>query len=141
MTEMTSSPSAWRDFLAQQGAQFEADSAEPVDHADVIGFAPTAAAPQSLESFMAPLTSLGLIAVTGEDAASFLHGQLTNDVQHLDTGSARLAGYCSPKGRLLATFLMWRDDQASWLQLPRSLQPAIQKRLQMFVMRDRKSVV
>ncbi|EIJ47830.1 glycine cleavage system protein T [Herbaspirillum sp. GW103] len=132
MTEMTSSPSGWRDFLAQQGARFDAESA---DQADVIGFGSASPAPQSLESFMAPLTTLGLIAVTGEDAASFLHGQLTNDVAQLDTGVARLAGYCSPKGRLLATFLMWRDEQAIWLQLPRALQPAIQKRLQMFVMR------
>lgn len=129
---MTSSPSGWRDFLAQQGARFDAESA---DQADVIGFGPASPAPQSLESFMAPLTTLGLIAVTGEDAASFLHGQLTNDVAQLDAGVARLAGYCSPKGRLLATFLMWRDEQAIWLQLPRALQPAIQKRLQMFVMR------
>lgn len=129
---MTSSPSGWRDFLAQQGARFDAESA---DQADVIGFGPASPAPQSLESFMAPLTTLGLIAVTGEDAASFLHGQLTNDVAQLDAGVARLAGYCSPKGRLLATFLMWRDEQAIWLQLPRTLQPAIQKRLQMFVMR------
>ncbi|MBN9355334.1 MAG: folate-binding protein YgfZ [Herbaspirillum huttiense] len=129
MTDMTSSPSGWRDFLAQQGAQFDAESG------DITGFGPTAPTPQSLESFMAPLTSLGLITATGEDAASFLHGQLTNDVQQLDSSAARLAGYCSPKGRLLATFLMWRDEQAIWLQLPRSLQPAIQKRLQMFVMR------
>ncbi|MRT32168.1 folate-binding protein YgfZ [Herbaspirillum sp. CAH-3] len=129
MTEMTSSHSGWRDFLAQQGAQFGAESA------DVTSFGATAPAPQSLESFMSPLTSLGLITATGEDAASFLHGQLTNDVQQLDGSAARLAGYCSPKGRLLATFLMWRDEQAIWLQLPRSLQPAIQKRLQMFVMR------
>lgn len=129
MTEMTSPTSGWRDFLAQQGAQFDAESA------DVTGFGPTAPAPQSLASFVSPLTTLGLIAASGEDAASFLHGQLTNDVQKLDTGTARLAGYCSPKGRLLATFLMWRDEQAIWLQLPRGLQAAVQKRLQMFVMR------
>ncbi|RAM63291.1 folate-binding protein [Herbaspirillum rubrisubalbicans] len=129
MTDMTPSPSAWRDFLTQQGAQFDAESN------DVLGFGPDAPAPQSLESFMAPLTGLGLIAATGEEAASFLHGQLTNDVQHLDSNAARLAGYCSPKGRLLATLLIWRDAQTIYLQLPRSLQPAIQKRLQMFIMR------
>ncbi|SDY69651.1 hypothetical protein SAMN04515617_11991 [Collimonas sp. OK242] len=86
-------------------------------------------------SFVAPLTDLGLIALTGEEAASFLHTQLTNDVQNLAVGQARLAGYCSPKGRLLATFLMWKSNDTIFLQLPRSLQAAIQKRLQMFVMR------
>ena len=45
-----------------------------------------------------------MILATGPDSASFLHGQLTQDMLHLDDGQARLAGYCSAKGRLLATF-------------------------------------
>ena len=126
MTELTASTSVWLDFLKQQGAQFDADGTE------LLGFG---AAPQDLESFMAPLTGLGLIGVAGDDAASFLHSQLTNDVEHLDTSAARLAGYCSPKGRLLASFLMWRNPESIFLQLPRPLQAAVQKRLQMFVMR------
>ncbi|GGY00803.1 folate-binding protein [Massilia dura] len=87
--------------------------------------------------FVAPVTDLGLIAFTGDDSASFLHSQLTNDVEHLGTGEVRLAGYCSPKGRLMASFLMWRDEQSVYLQLARDIQPAIQKRLQMFVLRAR----
>jgi folate-binding Fe-S cluster repair protein YgfZ len=63
--------------------------------------------------FVAPVTDLGLIAVAGEDAARFLHSQLTNDVEHLGTGEARLAGFCTPKGRLQATFLMWRDAETT----------------------------
>jgi folate-binding protein YgfZ len=85
--------------------------------------------------FVAPLGHLGLIAFTGEESAKFLHSQLTNDVEHLGSGDVRLAGYCSPKGRLQASFLMWRDDQSVYLQLARDLQPAIQKRLSMFVLR------
>lgn len=85
--------------------------------------------------FVAPITDLGLIAFTGDDSASFLHAQLTNDVEHLGANDVRLAGYCSPKGRLLASFLMWRDAQSVYLQLARDVQPAIQKRLQMFVLR------
>jgi folate-binding protein YgfZ len=90
------------------------------------------AAPTNL---IAVLDDLGLIEVSGDDAASFLHNQLTNDVEHLGLDEARLAGYCSPKGRLLATMLMWRTADAIYLQLPRDIQPAIQKRLQMFVLR------
>lgn len=78
---------------------------------------------------------LGLIRVAGEDAGSFLHTQLTNAVDDLAAGTARLAGYCSPKGRLLASFLMWRDEEGIVLQLSADLQPAIQKRLSMFVLR------
>ena len=85
--------------------------------------------------FVAALTDQGLIAVSGADAASFLHNQLTNDVEHLALGEARLAGYCTPKGRLQASFLIWRSAESVFLQLPRELQAPLQKRLSMFVMR------
>ncbi|AMR78221.1 YgfZ/GcvT domain-containing protein [Cupriavidus nantongensis] len=78
---------------------------------------------------------LGLVRVAGDDAASFLHTQLTNAVEDLAPGTARLAGYCSPKGRLLATFLMWRDADGIVLQLSAEIQATVQKRLSMFVLR------
>jgi tRNA-modifying protein YgfZ len=81
------------------------------------------------------LAELGVIAVTGEDAARFLHGQLTNDVEHLGSNRLALAGYCTAKGRLLATFHLWRDERAIYLVLPRELLPALLKRLSMFVLR------
>jgi folate-binding protein YgfZ len=82
-----------------------------------------------------PLTQFGIIDATGDDAAAFLHTQLTSDVQHLDAATARLAGYCSPKGRLLASFLMWRCGDAVRLMLAADIQATVQKRLSMFVMR------
>lgn len=92
---------------------------------------------QLARGFVAALTDQGLIAFTGEESASFLHKQLTNDVEHLGLGEVRLAGYCSPKGRLLATFLLWRNEESIFLQLPRAIQAAVQKRLQMFVLRTK----
>lgn len=97
--------------------------------------AATHAIPAPVGNALVRLDELGLIAVTGDEAGDFLHKQLTNDVEHLAPDRAQLAGYCSPKGRLLATFLMWRTPDAFMIQLPREIQPAIQKRLQMFVLR------
>lgn len=131
MTESTSVLSPWQAFLEQQGAQLAAEPGAEVSH---FGAATNHELP---DNFVAPLTDLGLISLSGDDAASFLHNQITNDVEKLDLGSARLAGYCTPKGRLLATFLMWKDAGQIMLQLPRAIQPAIQKRLQMFVMRSK----
>ncbi|SDQ55358.1 hypothetical protein SAMN05443245_1812 [Paraburkholderia fungorum] len=82
-----------------------------------------------------PLTQFGVIDATGDDAASFLHGQLTNDTQHLDAATARLAGYCSAKGRLLASFLTWRSGDTIRLLVSKDVQAAVQKRLSMFVLR------
>ncbi len=83
----------------------------------------------------AQLADLGVITVTGEDAARFLHGQLSNDIEHLGADRLALAGYCTAKGRLLATFRVWRDEQAIHLLLPRELLPGVIKRLSMFVLR------
>jgi folate-binding protein YgfZ len=123
--------SNWTEYLASQGARFHIDEAT---QAEDFGRVLTAA--ELASGFVAPVTDLGLIAVAGEDAARFLHSQLTNDVEHLGTGEARLAGFCTPKGRLQATFLMWRDSEGCvWLQLPRAIQAPLQKRLSMFVLR------
>ena len=82
------------------------------------------------------LADWGVIRATGADAASFLHGQLTQDTQSLREGTARLAGYCSAKGRLLASFIVWRADADSLLlACSADLLPATLKRLSMFVLR------
>ena len=83
-----------------------------------------------------PLTDWGVIRAGGEDARSFLHGQLTQDMQGLPPGRARLAGYCSAKGRLLASFVVWADVNGDLLlACSADLLPAVLKRLSMFVLR------
>ena len=83
-----------------------------------------------------PLTDWGLIRAAGPDARSFLHGQLTQDMQHLGRGQARLAGYCSAKGRLMATFVVWSGgDDEVLLACSADLLPATLKRLSLFVLR------
>lgn len=83
----------------------------------------------------AVLDQFGVINVHGDDAARFLHGQLTNDIQTLEAGNVRLAGFCSPKGRLLATLLIWRAADAVRLLVSADLVAPVQKRLSMFVLR------
>jgi folate-binding protein YgfZ len=79
----------------------------------------------------------GLIQVGGTDAAAYLQAQFCNDVAALVEDGAQWNGWCSPKGRMLATFLVWRSADGYLLQLPRALQAAIQKRMQMFVLRSK----
>ncbi|KQQ97445.1 folate-binding protein YgfZ [Massilia sp. Leaf139] len=122
--------SNWTEYLAGHGARVHIDEATQVED-----FGRSLSTADLAAGFVAPVTDLGLIAVSGEDAARFLHGQLTNDVEHLGLNEARLAGFCTPKGRLQATFLMWRDPETVWLQLPRAIQAPLQKRLSMFVLR------
>lgn len=82
------------------------------------------------------LSDWGVIRAHGADAASFLHSQLTQDFALLDREHARLAGFCTAKGRLLATLVGWRGGEDEiLLALPAETLAATLKRLAMFVMR------
>lgn len=123
--------SAWQDFLIERGARIEADC--------VKDFGDAAAELRAARDggVVCPLLHLGLIACNGEDAQSFLHGQLSNDMNALTPERSAYATYCSAKGRMLANFLVWQENHAYYLQLSRSLLPAIQKRLAMYVLRSK----
>jgi folate-binding protein YgfZ len=85
---------------------------------------------------VAPLPHLGVIRAQGADAASFLHGQLTQDFALLGTGEARLAAFCNAKGRMLASFIGFqRAPDEILLVCSRDLLAATLKRLSMFVLR------
>jgi tRNA-modifying protein YgfZ len=84
----------------------------------------------------ARLHDWGVLRALGPDAASFLQGQLTQDVPSLGENEARLAGYCSAKGRLLGSFVMWRGGAEEFLlACSADLVAPLQKRLSMFVLR------
>ncbi len=85
---------------------------------------------------VADLSHLGLIQVSGIAALTFLQGQLTQDIAKITEQCAGYAGHCSPKGRLLAHFLVWKLDDSYFLQLPRVLVEPIQKRLKIYVLRS-----
>jgi folate-binding protein YgfZ len=82
------------------------------------------------------LRHLGVIRARGAEAASFLQSQLTNDVLMLGPEGARLAGFCSAKGRLQASFWVVRPtpDELLLICAADLLAPTL-KRLSMFVLR------
>jgi len=88
----------------------------------------------------ARLTRYGLLAVTGADARAFLHAQLTNDIANLPADRAVLAGWCTPKGRLLASFLVIPSSEGFLLQLARDIAAPVAKRLSMYVLRSKVKV-
>jgi len=86
------------------------------------------------------LSHLGLLEISGEDAVTFLQGQVTNDVKQLTGNNAHYTGYCNPKGRLLALFLAFAHNDHLHLQLPKSVLEPILKRLKMYVLRSKVSI-
>lgn len=77
-----------------------------------------------------------VVRIDGADAETFLQGQLTQDVRKV--GATPLpAGYCSPKGRLLALMTLSRDANGFLMRIHRSVLEATLKRLRMFVLRSK----
>ncbi len=94
--------------------------------------------PQNFPGLPARLASFGLIEVSGSDARSFLHNQLSNDLLNLAPDRAQWTAYCSPKGRMLAGFLAWSAvPDHIYLACDRALVPGLVKRLRMFVLRSK----
>ena len=91
--------------------------------------------PKALNGAVA-LSHLGIISAEGADAASFLHGQLSQDVTGQAPHQARLAAFCSAKGRMLASFIVVKPlPETFWLVTDAQVLPAALKRLSMFVLR------
>ncbi|MDM0013286.1 folate-binding protein [Variovorax sp. J22P168] len=85
---------------------------------------------------VAALSHLGVIRAEGPDAASFLHGQLTQDFVLLGASEARLAALCTAKGRAIASFIGIRPEpERILLVLSRDILAATLKRLSMYVLR------
>ena len=92
--------------------------------------------PTALFNGVAPLPHLGIIRALGSDAASFLHNQLTNDVLLMKEGQSRLAAFCNAKGRMQASFVVYKRSAAEVLLICRKdLIAQTVKRLSMFVLR------
>lgn len=81
------------------------------------------------------LGGFGVIEVTGADAVSFLHAQLTSDLAALAVPGSQYSGYCTPKGRLLASFLAWRLPARVLLLTPADLVEPVRARLAKYVLR------
>lgn len=125
---------AWQNYIESHGARIEAG--EPLR----FGETPEELAAAQGGTVVAPLAHFGLIRCSGEDATGFLHNLFTNDVNHLAAGRAELNGFCNAKGRMLADFLVWRDGHDYLLQLSADIQPAIRKKLGMYVLRSKVSI-
>ncbi len=121
----------WQDYLVANGAR--------IDNGLVRDFGDPSAELASARdaTIMAPLAHLSLLECSGEDAKSFLHNQLTSDVNHLAPDAAQHSAWCTAKGRMQASFLHYRTSEAYRLLFSADLLAATQKRLQMFVLRSK----
>lgn len=120
---------AWKSFLQNQGAVLDSDR---VRH---FGQPEQERRQAANANVLVDLSDWSLIRARGADTQNFLNGQLSNDVRQLTAVATQLASWCSPKGRMLAIFRLFRRGDDTLLQLPASLLDSVLKRLRMFVLR------
>jgi folate-binding protein YgfZ len=131
---MNADRQTYQAYLGAQGARI--DDGEVRDFGDPEG--ELAAARDA--TIAAPLTYLALLGFAGDDARTFLHNQLTSDVNHLAADNAQYAAWCSPKGRMLASFVLFRRDADYLALFSTDLREFIQKRLQIYVLRSKVTI-
>lgn len=90
---------------------------------------------------IADLSHYALIEASGDDVIEFLQGQLTNDIKLVTEQMSQLSAYCNPKGRILASFRIYKRQDNYYLQLHSSIVDSTIKRLRMFVMRSKVELV
>jgi folate-binding protein YgfZ len=119
----------WSAFLQQAGAVLTADRVSHFDR-------PESELRAALDgNLRCDLSHWGLIAAADSDNESFLQGQLTCDVRQVTLERSLIGAYCSPKGRALASFRLFRRGGDLYLELPRELLESTLARLRRYLLR------
>jgi hypothetical protein len=83
------------------------------------------------------LPFLGVLRIGGADAARFLQGQLTNDVQLLADGRTQLTACNTPQGRVIALLRLHQGEDAIYALLPTEMLERVSALLRRYVLRSR----
>ncbi len=115
----------WKNFLLAEHAVFENDT-------DIAFPSPDHEGKQRIY----PIAHLGILTIAGSDAAKFLQGQITCNINDITDSKSSLGAMCNPKGRVITTFLLVKNADAFLMVLPKELLTSVKKRLQMYVLRS-----
>ncbi|MEY4149303.1 MAG: Folate-binding protein YgfZ [Pseudomonadota bacterium] len=94
----------------------------------------------NLENKFILLSTSSMIKVEGDDRVPFLQGQLTQDIKLISHDKALFAGFCNPKGRVLAFMLCFEEHDSIHIQIDSSIAEPILRRLKMYVLRSKVSL-
>lgn len=124
----------WKEILIDCGAEFNDDN-----DCEVVSYGNVARERRATlgGTIICDLSHIGLLQAYGDDTVAFLQGQLTNDVEQVDSSHSQLAALCNPKGRALASFRLFKREQTLYMTVACDLLEATLKRLRMYVLRSK----
>ncbi len=123
--------SEWYHYLGDTGVRIENGLVLPLSSPQ------EEAESAATETLFSPLTYLGVIRISGEDAATFLQNQFTSDIREVDESHSQLSAWCSPKGRVLACFRLFRREHEYYMLLPREMVGVTLERLRKYILISR----
>lgn len=123
----------WYAHLAEQGAVFN-DDQQTIAH---FGIPEIERHVMKHGAVMTSLSHMGLIRFSGEDAKTFLQGQLTQDIHLVTEQQAQLAAYCDPKGNVLGLGLLFLYHGAYYWQVARDTVLPLLTRFKQFILRSK----
>ncbi len=111
----------WKQYLQTNGVQHSNDAADnqKADNVDII----------------CDLSSFSVLVIAGDDAASFMQGQFTNDVEAVNEENSQLSAICNIKGRMIANFRLFKHQQNYFISLKSDLVEQSIKHLQNYILR------
>jgi len=124
----------WKAFLLEKGALFDGKKLESFRSHE------SERSTLSESSVVCDLSNQGLIKVHGEDAESFLQNQFTNDIRNVTIDTHQSTAWCSPKGRIIATFRVFKQADCYYLCLSHDLVEHVMKKLRMYVMMSKVTI-
>lgn len=119
----------WQTFLHNHQALIEDNR--------VIHFGDITSELQSSQThtIIADLSHFDLIRFSGNDAQTFLQNQVSCDIRKVNSHAAQYGAYCTPKGRVLANFILWQQNDDLIMQVPASVSSPVRQRLAMYILR------
>ena len=119
----------WKDFLLQNGAKQDDNGLFVFNEI----FADNSHANNS--TIICDLSHFSTMVIAGEDAADFMQGQFTNNVDNVNENNSQISGFCNNKGRMIANFRLFQHQQNYFISIKSDLVERSIAHLQNYILR------
>jgi len=126
---MTVMNNDWKNYLLQSGATHDDRGLFIFDES----FADARIAEDS--NVICDLSHFSTVVIAGADAAEFMQGQFTNDVNKVDDQHSQISAFCNNKGRMIANFRLFKYQQNYFISIRQDLVDKSIEHLQNYVLR------
>jgi folate-binding protein YgfZ len=119
----------WKNYLLQNNAEQD-DSGLFIFNQPYVDYQNTAE-----NDIVCDLSYFSTIVIAGGDAAEFIQGQFTNDVNKVDENNSQISGFCNNKGRMIANYRLFQHQQNYFISIRSDLVERSINHLQNYLLR------